>query len=173
MSVVSLCLWWYWFYHTNMKFDCTFLHQWMCVTIALLGKSYFISSFQAFVLILQATLGWEAMGTRLRRNHTELATHVRLLYIPFQMECMSSFWIQEMSPRLSDVECSDILQSVFVICSALGYLLFFRECATPPHVQVRHTTWLSCTRPSPALASSGGQRGRQKLLQPSQHRHQR
>ena len=26
-----------------------------------------------------------------------------------------------------------------------------KECATPPHVQVRHTTWLSFTRPSLAL----------------------
>ena len=26
-----------------------------------------------------------------------------------------------------------------------------KECATPPHVQVRRTTWLSFTRPSPAL----------------------
>ena len=26
-----------------------------------------------------------------------------------------------------------------------------KECTTPPHVQIRHTTWLSFTRPSPAL----------------------
>ena len=26
-----------------------------------------------------------------------------------------------------------------------------KECATPPHVQVRHTTQLSFTRPSPTL----------------------
>ena len=26
-----------------------------------------------------------------------------------------------------------------------------KECATPPHVQARHCTWLSFTRPSPAL----------------------
>ena len=63
----------------------------------------------------------------------------------------AAFWIQETSPRLSDVECSVILRSVFAIGSTLAYLLFFRECATPPHVQVRHTTWLSFTRPSPVL----------------------
>jgi len=56
-----------------------------------------------------------------------------------------------MLPRLSDVERSVVLWSVFAIGRALAYLLFFRECATPPHVQVRHTTWLSFTRPSPAL----------------------
>jgi len=42
--------------------------------------------------------------------------------------------------RLSDVERSVVLRSVFAIGSALAYLLFFWECATPPHVQVRHTT---------------------------------
>ena len=65
--------------------------------------------------------------------------------------CKAAFWIQETPPRLSDVECSVILRSVFAIGNALAYLLFFWECATPPHVQVRHTTWLSFTRPSPAL----------------------
>jgi len=40
---------------------------------------------------------------------------------------------------------------VFAIGSALAYLLFFWECATPPHVQVRHTTRLSFTRPSPLV----------------------
>ena len=65
--------------------------------------------------------------------------------------CKVAFWIQETSPRLSDVERSVVLRSVFTIGSALAYLLFFREGATPPHVQVRHTTWLSFTRPSPAL----------------------
>jgi len=40
---------------------------------------------------------------------------------------------------------------VFAIGRTLAYLLFFRECATPPHVQVRHTMWLSFTRPSPTL----------------------
>ena len=65
--------------------------------------------------------------------------------------CKVAFWIQETSPRLCDVECSVILWSVFAIGSALAHLLFFRECATPPYVQVRHTTWLSFTRPSPAL----------------------
>jgi len=65
--------------------------------------------------------------------------------------CKAAFWIQEMSPRLSDVKRSVLLRSVFAIGSALAYLLFFRECATPPHVQVRYTTWLSFTRPSPAL----------------------
>ena len=65
--------------------------------------------------------------------------------------CKAAFWIQETLPRLSDVERSVILWSGFAIGSALAYLLFFRECATPPHVQVRHTMWLSFTRPSPAL----------------------
>ena len=45
---------------------------------------------------------------------------------------------KKMSPRLSDVECSVVLRSVFAIGSALTYLLFFQECATPPHVQVHH-----------------------------------
>ena len=40
--------------------------------------------------------------------------------------------------KLSDVEHSVILWSVFAIGSALAYLLFFQECATPPHIQVRH-----------------------------------
>jgi len=66
-------------------------------------------------------------------------------------QLQAAFWIQETSLRLSDVECSVILRSVFVIGSAIAYLLFFRECATPPYVQVHHTTWLSSTRPSPAL----------------------
>jgi len=65
--------------------------------------------------------------------------------------CKAAFWIQETSLTLSDVERSVILQSVFAIGSTLAYLLFFWACATPPHVQVRHTTWLSFTRPSPAL----------------------
>ena len=63
----------------------------------------------------------------------------------------AALWIQETSPILSDVECSVVLRSVFAIGSTLAYLLFFQECATPPHVQLRHTTWLSFTRPSPAL----------------------
>ena len=65
--------------------------------------------------------------------------------------CKAAFWIQEVSPRLSDVERLVVLWSMFAIGSALAYLLFFPECATPPHIQVRHTTWLSFTRPSPAL----------------------
>jgi len=65
--------------------------------------------------------------------------------------CKVAFWNQETSPRLSDVEHSVVLWSVFAIGSALAYLLLFQECATPPHVQVRHATWLSFTRPSPAL----------------------
>ena len=39
---------------------------------------------------------------------------------------------------------------MLAIGSALAYLLFFRECTTPPHVQVWHTTRLSFSRPSPA-----------------------
>ena len=65
--------------------------------------------------------------------------------------CKAAFWIQGTLLRLSDVERSVVLRSVFAIGSALAYLLFFRECATPPHVQVCHTTWLSFTRPSPIL----------------------
>ena len=76
--------------------------------------------------------------------------------------CKAAFWIQETSPRLSDVECSVILRSVFAIGSALAYLLFFQECATPPHVQVRHTTWLSSTRPSPALVLQATNAGSRK-----------
>jgi len=34
--------------------------------------------------------------------------------------------------------------SMFAIGSAL---IYFQECATPPHVRVRHTMWLSFTRP--------------------------
>ena len=55
--------------------------------------------------------------------------------------CKAAFWIQETSPRPSDVERSVVLQTAFAIGSALTYLLFFRECATPPHVQVHHCTW--------------------------------
>ena len=39
--------------------------------------------------------------------------------------CKVAFWIQETSSRLSDVERSVILQSMFAISSALTYLLFF------------------------------------------------
>jgi len=39
-----------------------------------------------------------------------------------------------MSPRLSDVERSVILWSVFAISSALAYLLFFWECTTLPYI---------------------------------------
>ena len=41
-----------------------------------------------------------------------------------------------------------------VLVTFLGFISFTaaqKECATPPHVQVRHRTWLSFTRPSPAL----------------------
>ena len=65
--------------------------------------------------------------------------------------CKAAFWIQETSSSLSDVEHSVVLRSVFVIGNTLAYLLFFQECATPPHVQAHHTTWLSFTRPSPTL----------------------
>ena len=65
--------------------------------------------------------------------------------------CKVAFWIQATSPRLSDVERSVVLWSVFAIGSTLAYLLLFLECATPPHVQVCHCTWFSFTRPSPVL----------------------
>ena len=68
--------------------------------------------------------------------------------------CKVAFCIQETSPRLSDVKCSVILQSLFAIGSALTCLLFFRECATLPQVKV-HFMWLtdndSYTRPSHTL----------------------
>ena len=60
---------------------------------------------------------------------------------PFLLySCKAAFRIQQMLPRLSNVKRSVVLQSVFAIGSALNYLLFFWECATPPHVQVRHCT---------------------------------
>ena len=65
--------------------------------------------------------------------------------------CKAAFWTQETLPRLSDVERSVVLRSVFAIGSTLTYLLFLQECATPPHVQVHHTMWLSLTRPPPTL----------------------
>ena len=40
--------------------------------------------------------------------------------------CKAAFWIQETLPRLSDVERSVVLRSVFAIVTALAYLLFFR-----------------------------------------------
>ena len=43
--------------------------------------------------------------------------------------------IKETSPRLSDVK-----RSVFAIGSAVTYLLLYWECATPPHIHVRHCT---------------------------------
>jgi len=55
--------------------------------------------------------------------------------------CKAAFWIQEMSPRLSDVERSVVLQSVFAIHSTLTYLCLFQVCPTPPHIQVCHCTW--------------------------------
>jgi len=39
-----------------------------------------------------------------------------------------------------------------VLATFLGFFTAVqKECATPPHVQVRHWTWLSFTRPSPML----------------------
>jgi len=43
--------------------------------------------------------------------------------------------IKETSPRLSDVERSE-----FAIRSEVTYLLLSWECATPPHIHVRHCT---------------------------------
>jgi len=48
---------------------------------------------------------------------------------------------------------------MFAIDSALAYLLFFWECTTSPYVQVRHITWLSLTRPSPALVLQATKNG--------------
>ena len=73
--------------------------------------------------------------------------------------CKAAFWTQETSPGLSDVEHSVILRSVFAISSTFTSLRFFRECATPPHVQVRHCMWLSFTRPSPALVLQAANTG--------------
>ena len=72
------------------------------------------------------------------------------------------------------VERSVVLRSVLAIGSTLAYLLFLWECATPPHVQVRHTTWLSFTRPSPAWvlqATNAGARrpGYEATTGPHQH----
>ena len=62
-----------------------------------------------------------------------------------QIWCTAVKWLlnPRKSPRLSDVERSVILRSVFAISTTLAYLLFTaiqKERATPPHVQVRHTT---------------------------------
>jgi len=43
----------------------------------------------------------------------------------------AAFWIQETSPRLSDVERSVVPWSVFAIGSALTYLLFFHSSICP------------------------------------------
>jgi len=53
--------------------------------------------------------------------------------------------------KWNPVEHSVVLWFLFVIGSALTYLQLFQECATPPHVQIHHCTWLKFTRPSPAL----------------------
>ena len=54
-----------------------------------------------------------------------------------------AFWTQETLPRLSDVEHSVVLRSMFVIGRAFTYL--------PPYIQLCHCTWLGFTRPSPTL----------------------
>jgi len=71
----------------------------------------------------------------------------------------AAFWIQETSPRLSDVERSVVLRSMFVISSTLTYLRFIWECATPPHFQVRHCLWLSFTRLPPCKRQTLGWEG--------------
>ena len=49
--------------------------------------------FQAFVLVsMWQMTGWEAMGMKLRRSHTELAVWVRQQYGPFQMG-FTSIWM--------------------------------------------------------------------------------
>ena len=53
-------------------------------------------------------------------------------------------------------------QSMLAIGS-VTYLLFFRECATPPHIQVRHSMWFSFTRPSPALVLQATNTGVRRL----------
>ena len=63
--------------------------------------------------------------------------------------CKAVFWIQETSPRLSDVKRSVVVRSMFAIGSTLAYLLFFRERVTSPHIQVRHCMWLSFFWPFP------------------------
>ena len=62
--------------------------------------------------------------------------------------CTAVKQLSETSPRLSDVEYSVVLQSVFVIGSILAYLLGMCHSSTRPGMSL---TWLSFTRPSPAL----------------------
>jgi len=45
-------------------------------------------------------------------------------FLLYSCKAKAAFWIQETSPRLSDVECSVVLWSVFAIGSTLTYLLF-------------------------------------------------
>ena len=60
--------------------------------------------------------------------------HVEELHIPFLLySCKAAFWIQETSPRLSDVERSVVLQSVFVIGSILA-CCFSRNVPLTLHV---------------------------------------
>jgi len=75
--------------------------------------------------------------------------------------CKAAFYIQETSPRLSDVEHSVVLPSVFAIGSALTYLLF------SGNVPLLHTSRYVIPRdsvlPGPALvlqATNAGARSR-------------
>ena len=58
--------------------------------------------------------------------------------------CKVAFWAQKTLPRLSDVKRSVILQSVVAISSALTYLRFFWECATPPHIHPTSRYVIAC-----------------------------
>jgi len=62
--------------------------------------------------------------------------------------CKAAFWTQESLPRLSDVKCSVVLQSVFVIGSAL--IVFPGMCHSSTHPGMSLHV-ISFTRPFPAL----------------------
>ena len=123
------------------------LHAWRFFFFRLASSKLHDSFTRGFVASYPGLLApvFVACSTNAGEGLVKLS-HTFLLY-----SCKAAFWIQDMSLGLSDVEHSVILWSAFATGSTLAYLLFFRERATPPHVQVRHTTWLSFTRPSPAL----------------------
>jgi len=61
--------------------------------------------------------------------------------------CTAVKWLSE-PKKQSDIKLSVVLQSVYA-GSALTYLLFFQEDATPPQVQVCHCTWSVLPGPPP------------------------
>jgi len=100
----SMCSWWHWFYHTNVEYHCTFLYQWTWNVAnaryhsLLAWRRYFISGFQLFALVVQATNtgarshGFEARG----RSHTKRGTCVQQLYGPVQKGC-ATVWTSSTS----------------------------------------------------------------------------